>query len=81
MDHTFICLHCDQPFVVAHREFNCRILRHGVFKHNLQPINPHSSKDECDKLVSDCIIYGCGKPLQIIDSSGGGYQVIICDYI
>ncbi len=81
MDHTFTCLHCNEPFVVAHREFNCRILRHGVFKHNLQPINPHSSKEECDKLVLNHSIYGCGKPLQIIDNSGGGYQVIICDYI
>jgi ethanolamine ammonia-lyase large subunit len=81
MDHTFTCLHCQEPFVVAHHEFNCRILRHGVFRHNLQPIHPHSSKDECDKLVSDGVIYGCGKPLQIVDSSGGGYQVIICDYI
>ncbi len=84
MDHTFTCLHCNEPFVVAHNEFNCRILRHGVFKHNLQPINPHSSKEECDKYVRDGVIFGCGRPLQIIDSSGGGggtYRVIVCDYI
>lgn len=80
MDYIFICLHCLQPFVVAHNEFNCRIMRHGVFRHNLQPINPHSSKEECDKLVTDGIIYGCSRPLQIVDSSDG-YQVIICDYI
>lgn len=80
MDHIFVCLHCNQPFVVHHNEFNCRILRHGVFKHNLQPINPHSSKEECDKLVYDDVIYGCGKPLQIVDSNDG-YQVIVCDYI
>ena len=87
MDYVFICQHCQEPFVVSHVEFNCRILRHGVYKHNMQPIPPHASKEECDALVRDGLIFGCGRPLQIIDknagtdSPGSAYDVIICDYI
>jgi hypothetical protein len=93
MDYIFTCIHCQEIFVVAYKEFNCRILRHGVYKHNLQPINPHASKDECDALVRDGRIYGCGGPLQIVetkecasrdadaDADAGVYEVIICDYV
>jgi hypothetical protein len=84
MDYIFICIHCQEPFVIAHNEFNCRILRHGVYKNNLQPINPHASKDECDGLVKDELIFGCAKPLQIIETADGSvdkYAIIVCDYI
>jgi hypothetical protein len=53
----------------------------------MQPIPPHASKEECDALVRDDLIFGCGRPLQIIekdvgtDSPGSAYNVIICDYI
>jgi hypothetical protein len=95
MDHIFVCLHCQEPFVVSHNEFNCRILRHGVYKHNMQPIPPHASKEECEALVRDGLIFGCAGPLQIVEkvadaAAGAGagasiseprYDIIICDYI
>jgi hypothetical protein len=85
MDYIFICKHCQEPFVVSVNDFNCRILRHGVYKHNMQHIPPHGSKDECDALVRDDLIFGCGRPLQIIDnvtnSQKQTYDVVICDYI
>lgn len=85
MDYVFICLHCQEPFVVSHKEFNCRILRHGVYKHNMQPIPPHASKEECDAFVRDGLIFGCGRPLQIVDKNVGtdspSYDVVICEYI
>lgn len=83
MDHIFTCLHCQEPFVIAHKDFNCRILRHGVYKNTLQPIDPHANKEVCDKLVDDGLIYGCGKPLQIVDSSANvnTYDLAICNYI
>ena len=81
MDHVFTCLHCQEPFVISHNEFNCRILRHGVYKHNLQPINPHATKEECDALLRDDSIYGCAGPLQIIASAqGSAFEIRICDY-
>jgi len=83
MDHVFTCLHCHEPFVISHKDFNCCILRHGVYKHNLQPIPPHASKEECDGLVRAGSIYGCAGPLQIIASSASAsaYDVVICDYV
>jgi hypothetical protein len=83
MDHVFTCLHCQEPFVVRDSEFNCRILRHGVFKETLQPIPPHATKDECYALVRSGTIHGCAGPLQIVQVSNttNGYDVIICDYI
>lgn len=93
MDYVFICLHCQEPFVVSHKEFNCRIFRHGVYKHNMQPINPHAKKEECEALLRDGLIFGCAGPLQIIDKDTDvgagacedtdkpGYDIIICDYI
>lgn len=82
MDHVFTCLHCQEPFVISHNEFNCRILRHGVYKHNLQPINPHATKEECDALLRDGTIYGCAGPLQIVASTSEStlYCLRICDY-
>ena len=83
MDYIFTCLHCQEPFVIHAADFNCRILRHGVYKHNLQPIPPHAIKEECDALFKSGEIYGCAKPLQIVPSTttSNGYDVIICEYI
>ena len=81
MEYMFTCLHCQEPFVISHKEFNCRILRHGVYKHNLQPINPHATKEDCDTLLRNESIYGCAGPLQIVASPAGLYEIYICDYI
>jgi hypothetical protein len=58
-------------------------LRHGAYKHNLQPINPHASKKECDALVASGEIYGCAGPLLITKNADvdTGYNVVICNYI
>ena len=88
-EYVFTCLHCNEPFVIHHIDFNCKILRHGAYKHNLQPMNPHASKEECDALVASGQIYGCAGPLLITkgdsgDSGDSGadndYSVKICDY-
>jgi hypothetical protein len=88
MDYTFTCLHCHEPFIIADKEFNCRILRHGVFKSTLEPIPPHATKEECDALLRSGTIYGCAGPLQIVESSSsaaaavdGRFTLVICDYI
>ena len=49
-DYIFICLHCNNEFIININDFNCKILRHGIYKNNLQQINQHSSKEECKKL-------------------------------
>ncbi len=79
-DYVFQCLHCKQPFVIAAKDFNCKILRHGVFRVTNQPMNPHAAKEECERLVKEEKIYGCGKPLRIVKQNES-YILEICDYI
>ncbi len=76
MEYIFKCCHCSQFFIIHKNDFNCKILRHGVYKNNLKPINPHASKQICDKLFNDKLIYGCGKPLLIVKDNENKYNFI-----
>jgi hypothetical protein len=80
MDYIFQCKHCSEFFIIKLTDFNCKILRHGAYKTTLQYINPHMAKNECDNLVNNNVIYGCGKPLRIIKINDV-YEIEICDYI
>ena len=73
------CPHCNECIIIA--ELNCCIFRHGVFKSSGEQIPPHSPKTDCDEYVKQGIIYGCGKPFQIICGENGVYSVQTCDYI
>ena len=84
------CPHCNQTFEIL--EINCRIFRCGVYKENYEQIPPHLPKNECDQLVKDSAIIGCGKPFELIPlcqeikkdksySIDGSYNVVKCDYI
>jgi hypothetical protein len=77
---VFICLHCKDPFVISRRDFNCKILRHGVMKDTMKPMDPHAHRTECERLVREGLIYGCGKPMRIV-VSGNEYVLEICEYI
>lgn len=74
--YKFKCPHCSGNIVVNPNDLNCCIFRHAVRKDTLEPINPHASKEECDYLLSQKIIYGCAKPFRIINN-----KAEICDYI
>ena len=43
---------------------------------NGEQIPPHLPKNECDRLATDQLIYGCGRPFRL---EGG--QAVICDYV
>ncbi len=77
------CPHCQE--IVEIVEIACAIFRHGVLKSNLEQINPHSSKEECNKLIEDDLIYGCGKPFKIIQITNSenviSYELVVCEYI
>ena len=74
------CPHCEQIFEII--EINCGIFRCGVYISTNEQINPHLGKEDCDQLVKNNLIYGCGKPFQIVaDQDGKQYQVLICDYV
>jgi len=82
MDNHIIiqCPHCKDYIQVLKKDFNCKIFRHGILKSNLKQIDPHLKKVECDRLKREDLIYGCGKPFQLIEN-GGIYSTVICDYI
>jgi len=58
------CPHCKDLILI--NEINCSIFRHGVLKLNGEQINPHASKPECDLLFEQNLIYGCGKPFELV---------------
>lgn len=55
----------DSKVIVAETELNCRRMIHGVFKQGGQPVPPHASRVECEQLLQQSLINGCGKALQI----------------
>lgn len=59
------CPNCNEPILLYRSEINCQIYRHGVFKSDLQQMNPHTPKKECDRFVQENLIYGCGKPFRV----------------
>ena len=58
-----ICPHCQCHVIIE--QINCCIFRHGIYKNNFNQINPHLSKSECEYLIKNELIYGCGKPFII----------------
>lgn len=73
--YLFPCPHCGIVVMVFKNEKNCGIFRCAIHKNN-EIINPHASKEECEKLKANDLIYGCGKPFIIKN-----LYVETCDYI
>lgn len=83
----FQCPHCDIFIEVEQSQINCSIFRHGYYYFKsgenivlTQQVQPHESKEICDKLVQENKIYGCGKPFQLVQMPDG-YYAKICGYI
>ena len=74
MEEVFVCPHCDGLFLLE--KLNCGIFRHGISKESGHQINPHTPKEDCERLTNEDLIWGCGKPFK-----WDGQQFIICDYI
>jgi hypothetical protein len=74
------CPHCNGLVQILVNEFNCKIFRHGYYKKTFKQIDPHLKKSECDNLVHNNLIYGCGKPSSLIKKETD-YILEICDYI
>jgi hypothetical protein len=68
------CPHCDMNIIIV--EVNCGVFRCGISKFTFTQIQQHLSQDECEKLVKDDIIYGCGKPFMYHNG-----KLIKCCYI
>ena len=46
------CPQCGEMVYIRIKDFNCRIFRHGVYKSTRKQIDSHSTKEECDELLS-----------------------------
>ena len=46
----------------------------------IEQINPHETEENCNYLIKNDLIFGCGKPFRII-TNDTKYIAIICDYI
>ena len=75
------CPHCFQTIIIMKNEINCAIFRHGVLKSNGVQMPPHLEKRICDELVRQNLIYGCGKPFQLVKNDKNKMIPKICDYI
>ncbi len=79
------CPYCNGSIIIPHNEVNCRIFRHGAYIADMQPVPPHAPKEECDRLVAENKIVGCGKPFRVEDfTDASGNRILIaieCDYI
>lgn len=78
------CPHCKSPVLIE--KLNCCIFRHGTFKTTGKQINPHTEKELCELYVKINIIFGCGKPFQVIPNENSKdeddkFIAILCDYI
>lgn len=80
MEIVVPCPHCEKQILIMQKEINCAIFRHGAFKKDKKQVNPHTKKEECDRLVRENLIYGCGKPFKLVKEKEE-YKAIVCDYI
>ena len=88
----FKCPNCGLYVEVAQNEVNCAIFRHanivirdpnGTIILSSQ-VNPHESKEVCERLIQEGKIVGCGKPFRMseyFEDSEKFYIVKNCDYI
>ena len=74
------CPYCSLFILILKNEFNCKIFRHGTFKDTNKQIHPHLSKEKCDKLAKDDLIYGCGKPYKLVKQNKK-WIAVKCGYV
>jgi hypothetical protein len=80
--YTFECPHCSGIIQVIKTQIASKVFRHAILKSTGKQINPHAPKAECEKLIAEDLIWGCGKPFKFIKLKGGGWShVEACDYI
>ena len=70
-----LCPHCGDSVLIE--QINCRIFRHAVYKTTGEQMDPHASKEVCEKARMEGMIYGCAGPF-LLDASG---CAVVCEYI
>lgn len=74
------CPHCRGTIIVE--KLNCRIFRHGVMRTTGRQINPHATKEECERLVDAGLVFGCAKPFKVEwNDEALQYEAKECEYV
>lgn len=87
--YVFNCPHCDMFVQVEKNQVNCHIFRHAYLVNKLSngqiqllgQIGPHTPKAQCDQLIKEERIVGCGRPFKFVKQDNGEYRAEICGYI
>jgi hypothetical protein len=77
--YVFECPTCGNLVQVRRDETNCLIFRHAAFTATLEPIPPHTPRDECERLVAAGLVTGCAAPFRLV--LGDKPYAEVCDYI
>jgi len=77
MDEIITCPHCSDQIII--QKINCGIFRHGVLKKTGKQMQPHLNQSACEQLIKKKLIYGCGKPFEIIQKNNI-LEAVICEY-
>jgi ribosomal protein S27E len=72
------CPHCGGTVIIFKNEINCGIFRHGTMIQTGEPVQPHTPKDECERLVELEQVRGCCKPFRFNANTANAEA---CDYI
>ena len=84
------CPHCGGMVHIPATQINCNVFRHAFFKSTGLQIDPHTPKLECDRLLHEDLIWGCGKPFRLEleleqnraqDQIEKTYHATKCEYI
>lgn len=70
------CPYSDCNIAIEIIEVNCAIFRCGVYKNTIEQIEPHLTKEHCDKLKKEDKIWGCGRPFKLVNGI-----LVTCEYI
>lgn len=77
-DIYLTCPQCGGTIQVE--KLNCGIFRHGFFKKTKKQIPPHATLKQCQEYVKKGLIWGCGKPFQVIKKDNT-FIILHCGYI
>lgn len=80
---TFYCCpwpDCPMEFMIADSEIHCGIFRCGVMRGSGDQIAVHATKEQCQRMLAEEMVYGCARPFTITkDPESGVFQIATRD--
>ena len=83
---SFDCPVCMRDFGLSYRvkikqsELACGVFRHAIWKHTRCAINPHESREMCESLFRNGLVYGCAKPFILRQKQSGDYEAVCANW-